>query len=87
METAHSRFEKWVAFTGLSDAEIARRLGCDTSYPGKIMRQGRRPGLELAHSIERLTSDWPEGPIRTEEWVDADHAPTVAPAATDRECA
>lgn len=87
MEQARARFEAWITFTGLSDAEIAKRLGCDPSYPRKILRHDRRPGLDLAHAIERLSAApradgevWPEGPIRTEEWV-SPHETTVASAA------
>jgi hypothetical protein len=67
-----------MTWTGLSEREIARRLGCDQSYPGKLIAQhDRRPGLEVAHAIERLTAEprddgkrWREPPIRTEEWLE-----------------
>lgn len=79
MERARRRFERWVQWSGFSDAEIARRLGCDASLPGKIRRgvSDRRPGLDLAHAIERVTGTrradgkkWSGGPIRTEEWLE-----------------
>lgn len=77
MMTAREKFDAWILWTGLPDAEVARRLGCDASLPGKLRRDpDRRPGLEVAHAIERKTAEprddgrrWRHGPIRTEEWL------------------
>ena len=76
MPAARGRFERWTEWLGLNDAEIARRLKCDPSYPGKL-RHDRRPGLEVARAIELATAEprddgerWSEPPIRMEEWLD-----------------
>lgn len=94
MTDARARFRAWIAFTGLSGAEVARQLGCDESYPRKILEGGRRPGLDLAHAIERKTAEpradgevWPDGPIRTEEWVEVSHSVTVVAPASAGESA
>jgi len=79
--SAHSRFAKWLEFLAASDSEVARRLGCDATYPGKIRSGRRTPGLDVAHAIEKLSTEWPEGPIRTEEWIE--HSPTVITSDTD----
>lgn len=81
--SARQRFDRWARWSGLSDAEIARRLECDASLPGKLRRpdSDRRPGLELAHAIERITGAeldgrrWREPAIVTEEWLDATAEP------------
>jgi hypothetical protein len=79
MDSARERFGRWVTWSGLTDAEVARRLGCDVSYPGKLRRVGydKRPGLDVAHAIERISAaprddgkTWKEPAIRTEEWLD-----------------
>lgn len=74
---ARDRFDRWVRWAG-GDAEAAKLLACDVSYPNKL-RHSRRPGLDVAHKIERATSEvrsdgerWSEAPIRTEEWLDGD---------------
>lgn len=81
---------------GLPDSEIARRLGCDASLPGKLRRKGsaRRPGLSVAHAIERLTATrrddgarWPEPPIKTEEWIDNGEANAKARRRSSRKAA
>ena len=82
MESAHIRFARWIEYLGISDAEVARKIGCDASYPPKIRVGRRTPGLDLAHAIERLSADWPDGPIRTEEWV-SEHALSVITPDTD----
>jgi hypothetical protein len=76
------RFLRWVAWLGASEAEVARRIGCDASYPRRIRLGERRPGLDVAIAIERESAlprhdgeVWPEGPIRTTEW--AGHPSTV----------
>ena len=89
--TVQERFRDWVAWTGLSEAEIARRLKCDASYPRKIRLGERRvDGVDLALAIEEQSalprgdgSKWAEGPIRVEEWRTP---PTVQSPAPAGEC-
>jgi transcriptional regulator with XRE-family HTH domain len=50
---------------------------CTQSFVGLVEHGKRRVGLEFAHAVEALTKDWDEGPIRTEEWLQEDDAPTV----------
>jgi hypothetical protein len=71
MTSARARFRAWKKWTGATDVEIARRLGCDPSYPGKLAKTktARRPGLKVASAIERESEAWPGGPIRVSEWV------------------
>ena len=74
--SVHERFRDWIAWTGLSEAEIARRLKCDPSYPRKIRLGERRViGVDLACAIEEQSAlpredgeVWGDGPIRVEEW-------------------
>ncbi len=77
MGPAQTRFDQWATWSKLSDKAIAERLGCDPSYPRKLRHERRRPGLDVAHAIERVTAEaredgecWTPGPIRTEEWLD-----------------
>lgn len=81
------RFVRWLAWLGVSEAEVARRLDCDASYPRRIRNGERRPGIDVAAALERVTAEpredgavWPEGPIRAVEWVAVDHQPSVEPA-------
>jgi hypothetical protein len=80
------RFLRWLAWLGVSEAEVSRRLGCDASYPRRIRLGERRPGIDVAVAIETETSQpredgevWPEGPIRATEW--AAHPASVESAA------
>jgi hypothetical protein len=81
MTTCPTRFAEWIAWTSWRPAEAAYRLGCDASYLGRLRKGTRRPGLRLALAIERLSATWPEGPIRVQEWHDADPATQPADAA------
>lgn len=56
--------------TGRSQAATARDLGVDQSFVSKIVARERRPGRSTACAIERITSEWPHGPIRPVEWDD-----------------
>lgn len=79
---ARARFDRWVSWSKLSDADVARRIGCDVSLPGKLRKTDRTPSLAIAHAIERVTSEpdhdgavWDEPPIATQEWLEeAQHA-------------
>lgn len=88
----HERFLRWLAWLDVSEAEVARRLGCDTSYPRRIRLGERRPGLDVAVAIETETAEpredgevWSEGPIRATEW--AAHPSSVEPVDAVKECA
>lgn len=83
----HERFLRWVSWLGVSEAEVARRLDCDASYPRRIRLGERRPGLDVALAIERVTSQpredgevWSEGPIRATEWAHSSSVDTPASA-------
>ena len=86
------RFLLWVAWLGVSEAEVARRLKCDASYPRRIRLGERRPGIDVASSIETETAKpredgetWPGGPIRASEW--AEHDTSLTDASTVEESA
>lgn len=76
MTTAHSRLRAFCEWRGLrTQQERADALGITQGNVSRIERGGS-VSLALAHAIERLTSEpradgevWPEGPIRTEEWL------------------
>jgi len=66
---------KW---RGWSQAEFAAACGEGTHQAtiSKIEKGTRRPGLALAHAIERVTSEprddgkrFPTGPILTRDWL------------------
>lgn len=69
MEAVYSRFERWFAWTGGRQKEVAERLGCHQSEVSKLLSRKRGAGLRLAQSIERETVEWPSGPIRASEWI------------------
>lgn len=66
MLTVHERFDRWASSVGGYRA-AATLIGCDPGYPHKLAHD-RKPGLHIAHAIERATSGWDEGQIRTEDW-------------------
>jgi transcriptional regulator with XRE-family HTH domain len=65
----HKRFAKWVAWRGTSQSQIASDLGCTQAFVS-LLASGKKSiaKLPMAHAVERLSADWPDGPIRTEEW-------------------
>lgn len=74
MDPVRTRLAAWMTWAGYSNATLAKKLGCDASYPRKI-QHGRRPGLVLALAIERESGSarddgevWPDGPISVSEW-------------------
>ena len=52
--------------TGLSQRELAKRLGVDPSIVSRLLNGQMRPGLELAVRIQRLT----DGRVVASSWVD-----------------
>ena len=79
MRPAHERFARWFAESGLTKVAVALEVGCSPVFVGYILRGERDPGLAIAHGIERLTAAWPEGAIRTEEWIPPSHTESVPP--------
>ena len=92
--TVHERFAAWVAAKGWSQHEAARMIGCSQALVSQVIA-GRKSvsGLQIAHAIERLSADWIDGPIRTEEWDEtatdpaADHGSCERKASTDEAAA
>lgn len=72
--------------SGLTQDAAALAIGSSQSLVSKLVTGDRQPGLHIAHAIERATSTWERGAIRTEEWDEAPHAPTVSDSVSMREC-
>jgi transcriptional regulator with XRE-family HTH domain len=78
MTKAHRRFARWVAWTGLSQAEIAERLECSAAMVSFLCRGERTvAGLKLALAIEREMklkradgAKWDGQPIEPSEWAE-----------------
>jgi len=49
------RLAKWIVEHGRDREEVATKLGVDRRHLDHICREARRPSLELALKIERLT--------------------------------
>ena len=58
-------FGKWIDQSGKSRETVAERLGVGLQYVHLLCRNGRRPDLELAFKIERMT----KGKIQAESWL------------------
>jgi transcriptional regulator with XRE-family HTH domain len=76
---APSRLRAYLTFKGWSQTDFAREIGHHQTHVGRLLLGKRGPGLELAHAIERLSSDWPDGPIRMEEWIASDTQESAPP--------
>lgn len=63
--------------------QLAERLGIHQATVSKLLRGARGVSVDMAVRIERATSDWPEGPIRVEEWAEVEAEPEPAPTGTD----
>jgi DNA-binding XRE family transcriptional regulator len=50
------RFGRWLAEHGINRDDVARRLGVNRRHVDHLAREDRRPSLELAIKIERLTA-------------------------------
>lgn len=61
-----TKFNSWVAKVGGSRAAAAV-LRCSRSYVDMLRSGDRRPGLDLAYRIERVTG----GAIRMPDWLPA----------------
>lgn len=78
------RFAAWVAEVGKRDA--ADLLGVDPTYISHLLRDPRRrPGLDVAFSIERATAEWSSGPILASEWAEVREPRVQEPSATGTE--
>lgn len=53
---------------GITQAELAHRVECSDGMISAIVQERKMPGRALANAIERITADWSEGPIKSEEW-------------------
>ena len=62
--------------TGLSQRELAKRLGVDPSIVSRLLNGQMRPGLELAVRIQRLT----DGRVAASSWVDNSETSEPAPS-------
>lgn len=71
---AHRRLADALDRSGRTRAETARRLGIHETHLSKICKGERRPSLELAVKLERLTF----GMVRCVDWIPA--APDTAAA-------
>lgn len=70
METPapHERLAAFLACKGWSQSKAGAELGCSQVTVSCILRGTKLPGRLLANEIERVTADWADGPIRSEEW-------------------
>jgi transcriptional regulator with XRE-family HTH domain len=82
---ASQRLAAFMAWSGLTQSDLAARIGVHQTFVGRLLAGSRAPGLDVAVAIERVTAEpredgerWPEGPIAVEEWVASDeHTSTV----------
>ena len=65
---ASERMAQWLAEEGLTMSSLARKLNCTPSHVGHLIARRRKPSRRVANLIERLSAQWPMGPIRSTEW-------------------
>lgn len=68
MADPKDRLNRWIVRTGTNQSALAREIGCSPALVSAIILGKRVPNLHVAHAIERLTANSPEGKILTEEW-------------------
>jgi transcriptional regulator with XRE-family HTH domain len=68
MTTPHVRLGKWRTWRGVSIAVLAKEAGVSRPQFSNYIHGRRLPSRRVAVEIERLSSMWPEGPIRVSEW-------------------
>jgi transcriptional regulator with XRE-family HTH domain len=69
-----AKVQAWIGDAGLTQAQAAARLGVSQGAVSQLLRSTTgTPSLALAQAIERETTDWAQGPIRTEEWLVESH--------------
>lgn len=69
---AGRRLKQYRTHQGLTQKDVAKRLGVHFSEVAHYESGRRVPSLASAVGIERITATWPLGPIRPWEWVEAD---------------
>lgn len=63
-QTARERLKAFRTSRRLTVGELAEKLGCSRSHLWSIFAGERKPGLEIAFEIERLTG------ISARDWLD-----------------
>lgn len=74
-----SLFRSWAEWSGLSQVEIAKLLGCSQPKVSRIIGAGHSPDLATAIVIERVTKEFerdgeafPSGPVPANGWTGAE---------------
>lgn len=65
----NQRLKRFLASRGYSQTELARLIGCHSTFVNRLLAGNRRAHGAIAFAIEDLTRDWDEGPIDAREWV------------------
>ncbi len=60
-----TKLSRWLDVAGMSRDALAVKLGVGRSYVDKVCRGERRPSLDLAVAIEKLT----EGAVPASAWI------------------
>lgn len=63
------RFKSWMREAKWTTVALGERLDVDPSYLSHLRAGRHLPSLRVAVAIERLSADWPHGPIRPDEWL------------------
>lgn len=74
LSRVHKRFNRWIDDSGLSQRAIAGKLGASPAFISDICTGKKYPGRAMANTIERESASWSKGPIRSEEWDEAELA-------------
>lgn len=75
--TGETRLSQWIDESGMTRDDAAEKLGINRTHLDMLCRGARRPGLDLAVAIERLTN----GAVPPAEWT---HVPTTRTAPRNR---
>ena len=70
MRKIHHRFRAFFLWMGLSQDKMALLLNCGQTTVHNLLTGAHGASVVLAVAIERLSADWPEGPILVEEWAE-----------------
>lgn len=68
------RLRAFLVETGLDTSQAGKLLGCTRAYVSLLQTKRRKPSLDVAAAIERLTEKWGAGPIRAIDWTSAARA-------------
>jgi len=74
LSRVHKRFVRWITEGGTSQRSVATELGASPAFVSDLCTGKKWPGRALANVIERLSTKWESGPIRSEEWDEAERA-------------